>query len=86
MESRKETATLAATLYREKVQRARAQDPCEKLMDGFRMFESALAFTKAGVAAELQSNEESAIMKGVLDRFDKVRKVREAGLYRPVVE
>lgn len=86
METQAEIAALAEALYREKVQRAREQDPCEKLVDGFRMFESALEFTKAGVAATLKTNDESAIMQGLLNRFERIRKVREAGLYEPVVE
>jgi hypothetical protein len=86
VETTEDISALANALYREKVLRAREQDPCEKLVDGFRMFESALAFTRAGVAAELHTTDEAAITQGVLKRFERVRKVREAGLYELVAE
>jgi len=82
---KEQTTELADTLYRDKVLRARAQDSAEKLVQGFRLFESALDFTKAGVAAELDTTDEDVVMKGVLKRFERVRKVREAGLYRPPI-
>lgn len=42
MRPTEEVTALAEDLYREKVLRAREQDPCEKLVDGFRLFTSAL--------------------------------------------
>ncbi|WP_208300299.1 hypothetical protein [Prosthecobacter fusiformis] len=74
---------MADAIYRDRVLRARAEDPCEKLVDGFRLFEYALGITKMGVQAELNTMDEEAVMKGVQKRFDMVRKVREKGLYQP---
>ena len=75
----KQISELANTLYRDKVVRARRQDPAEKLVQGFRLFESALDFTKAGLAADLDATDESLVTEGVLKRFERVRNVREAG-------
>lgn len=86
MESQEDIDELARAIYREKVERARRQDPTEKLIDGLRMFESALALTKAGVAEEIGSNDEELVMEAVCERFARVRRARERGLYRPIEE
>tara|TARA_R110002096_G_scaffold4493_6_gene20807 strand:- start:17482 stop:17745 length:264 start_codon:yes stop_codon:yes gene_type:complete len=84
MEPQAEIDNLAAEIYRDKVLRAREQDPCEKFLDGFRLFESALAFTEAGVASELGTQDPNAIQLAVQARFDRVRMVRERGIYEPM--
>jgi hypothetical protein len=83
MQTQEEIDALAAAIYRDRVLRARAEDPCEKLMEGFRLFESSLTFMKLGVEAEIGSNDPEAVARGVQQRFDTVRKMREHGLYRP---
>ncbi len=82
METQEDINQLADAIYRDRVLRARAEDPCEKLMDGFRLFEYALNITKMGVQAELGTKDEDAVMAGVQRRFDLVRKMRESGLYQ----
>ncbi len=82
MQSQEEIDELAAAIYREKVLRAREEDPCEKFMDGFRLFESSLAFMKMGIEAETGSADPEVVMRGVQRRFDTVRKMREQGLYQ----
>lgn len=84
MEPQAEIDQLAADIYRDKVLRAREQDPCEKFLDGFRLFESALAFTEAGVASELGTQNRDEIQTAVQARFDRIRRVREWGIYEPV--
>jgi ADP-dependent phosphofructokinase/glucokinase len=84
MQTQEEIDQLADAIYRDKVLRARAEEPGQKLIDGIRLFESALAFTRAGVAAELRTSDEEAISKGVQRRFDIVRRMEEHGIYSPV--
>jgi hypothetical protein len=84
MEYQEEIDRLADAIFRDKVLRARAEDPAEKFLDGIRLFESALEFTRAGVAAELGTTDEAAIAEGVQRRFDRVRKLEEHGLYQPL--
>jgi len=84
METQSDIDHLADAIYRDKVLRARAEDPSEKFLDGFRLFDAALSFTKAGVAAELSTNDENAIMVGIQRCFDLVRRLNERGLYFPV--
>ena len=83
MRTLEETDALAAAIYRDRVLRAREEDPGEKFMDGFRLFEASLAFMKMGVEAELGTSDPEAVMRGVQQRFDTVRKMREHGLYQP---
>ena len=83
-ESQEQIDQLASEIYRDKVLRAREQDPCEKLLDGFRLFESALAFTEAGVASQLQTTDRKHIQAAVQERFDRIRAMREMGIYTPV--
>jgi hypothetical protein len=84
MQSQEEIDRLADAIYREKVLRARAADPAEKFLDGLRLFESALEFTRAGVAAELGTQDETAVAAGVLRRFQLIRRLEEHGLYHPL--
>jgi hypothetical protein len=84
MQSQQDIDQLAAAIYRDKVLRARAADPCEKLVDGIRLFEFALGMTKAGAADMLGSNDEAEVMQEVQRRFSLVRMREERGLYQPV--
>jgi len=84
METQEEIDALADEIYRDKVLRARAEDPAEKFLDGLRLFEEALKFTRAGVAMQLGTDDEEEIARGVQRRFDKIRKIEERDLYYPV--
>ena len=84
MHTQQDIDHLAAAIYRDKVLRARAADPCEKLVDGLRLFEFALGMTKAGAADMIGSDNEALVMQEVQRRFDLVRKREERGLYHPV--
>lgn len=83
METQEDINKLADAIYKERLLRARDQDPCEKLMDGFRLFEEALVFTKAGVADELGTTDEDLIMAEVERRFELVRQMEDRGFYQP---
>lgn len=83
METQEDIDRIAAAIYRDKVLRARAMTPEERLMESFRLFDEALVFTKAGVANELGTTDEAAIMKEVQRRFDVIRSIEERGHYLP---
>lgn len=84
METQEDIDQLAAAIYRDKVLRARAMTPDERLMEGFRLFDESMTFTKAGVAEELGTTDEAAIMTEVRRRFDIVHKMEDQGFYLPL--
>jgi hypothetical protein len=84
METQEDIDRLADAIYRDKVLRAREADSAEKFLDGLHLFELAMEFTRAGVAAELDTDDEKAIASGVQRRFDLCRRMEEHGLYQPV--
>jgi len=75
-------ARVADAIYRDKVGRARAQDPVQKLLDGFTLFESGLELTKLDVARTIGTSDETAVAAALQLRFERVRRMREAALYR----
>lgn len=75
-------ARVADAIYRDKVGRARAQHPVRKLLDGFALFESGLELTKLDVARTIGTSDETAVAAALQRRFDRVRRMREAALYR----
>ncbi|HBJ88306.1 MAG: hypothetical protein Q8M07_19725 [Prosthecobacter sp.] len=83
METQQDIDQLAAAIYRDKVLRSRAMTPDERLMESFRLFHEALTFTKAGVADELGTTDETVIMAEVQRRFEVVRTIEERGSYQP---
>jgi hypothetical protein len=75
---------LADAIYRDKVRRARSEDPVQKLLDGFELFERGLAITKLDVIRKLGTTDEIAVQEALRRRFERVRQVREADLYKPL--
>ncbi len=75
-------ARLADAIYSDKVQRARAQDPVQRLLDGFTLFEAGLELTKIDVARTLGTSDATAVNEALQRRFERVRRVRAAALYR----
>lgn len=75
-------ARVADAIYRDKVRRARAQDPVRKLLDGFSLFESGLELAKIDVARTIGSSDEAAVAEAIQRRFERVRQMRAATLYR----
>jgi hypothetical protein len=76
-------ADLPAAIYRDKVLRARAQEPRHKLLAGFTLFRRGLELTKLDVARRLGPSEAESLSQALDQRFARVRRAREAGLYRP---
>ena len=79
-----EIQRLADAIYRDKVRRARQEDPVQKLLDGFELFERGLEITRLDVIRKIGTSEETAVQEGLRQRFERVRHVREAGLYKPL--
>jgi len=73
------TQELIDDLFRERVLRARRTPPGEKLLDGFRLFEMALVFTRAGIRAENPGADDNRIEEllakriALLNRLEEIR-------------
>ncbi|MFN0125970.1 MAG: hypothetical protein ACKV19_04710 [Verrucomicrobiales bacterium] len=83
MELQQDLDLTADAIYRDKVLRARATDPVERLLDGFRLFDEALTFTKAGVMEQLGTSDETMVMAEVERRIERIRKLQDFGYYKP---
>lgn len=75
---------MADAIYRDKVLRARRENPIQKLMDGFELFTFGLEFTKADVIDKIGTTDEVAVQEALRRRFERVRQVRENGLFKPL--
>lgn len=84
METQQDIDTLAAAIYRDKVLRARAMKPEDRLVEGVRLFDEAMTFTKAGISAQLGTSGETTILREVVRRLEITRKITERGLYKPL--
>jgi len=73
---------LADAIYRDKVLRARREDPMQKLLDGFELFEKGLEITKLDVIRRIGTSEETLVQDALRQRFERVRQARESKLYK----
>lgn len=71
--------------YRDKIARARRQPPSDKLLAGLRLFEQGLELTRLDVARRLGTSEPRAVEAALRARVDRVRQVRDVGLYQRLV-
>lgn len=78
------SAPLVDSGYRDKVRRARVQPPVDKLLAGFRLFEQGLELTRLDVIRRLGTADPHEVEAALRARFERVRQVRSAGLYRSV--
>lgn len=83
METQADIDHLADAIYRDKVLRARAMKPEDRLVEGARLFDEAMTFTKAGIAAQLGTSDEAVIDCEFMRRLEITRKISERGLYKP---
>lgn len=67
------TKQLIDDLYREKVERARRMSPWEKLMAGPDLFDSACAWTKAGIRMQHPDADEERIRELLIERIELQR-------------
>jgi hypothetical protein len=82
METQAEIKRMAESIYRDKVLRARMEDPIQKLLDGFALFTAGVAMTRMNIIDRIAVSDEAAVQEGLRRRFERVRQIEEAGLYR----
>jgi len=73
------TQELADDIYRERVLRARATPPEQKLLDSFRLFEFGCRIMLDGVRNENPGADESQIQEIFARRFEIIRKLEQTG-------
>jgi hypothetical protein len=83
-DSQADITRLANVIYRDKVLRARQQDPVQKLLEGFALFRAGLELTKLDVMRTIGTTDEDAVAEALQHRFSRVRQTRNAGLYKPL--
>ena len=66
-------AALADALYREEVQRARAMQADEKLLEGPRLFDRACRLMADGVRHRHPELDERAVMAKVIQQLDRLK-------------
>ena len=84
IDTQSEIALLADAIYRDKVLRARRQDPVQKLLDGFDLFARGLELTRIDVARTIGTSDDAAVQEALGRRFERVRRARESGLYKTI--
>jgi hypothetical protein len=73
-----EFQTLADTLYRERVLRARHTPPEERILDGPRLFDYACSVTLAGLRSELPHASEAELWQALRRRLEIGRRLELA--------
>ena len=71
------TQELIDEIYREKVLRARAMSPEEKLLDGPRLFEMGCEISKSGIRAQYPDADEAEVLRILKDRLKLARRLEE---------
>jgi len=72
------TQELADAIYREKVLRARATPPEQKLFAGVELFTLACEVTKAGIRSQFPDADESRVGEILQQRLDLSRRLGES--------
>ena len=78
------TQTLIDSIYSERVKRAQAAVPADKLMDGFLLFEESRRWALAGIRAEFPEIDSAQAEQIFCDRLNLLRRRDEHGLYQPL--
>lgn len=81
MDEPNEFQPLMDEIFREKVLRARQQQPGEKFADGFALFEEALVWMRAGIRGQFPHFSDDAVEAELHRRIRRVRQVEEHGFY-----
>jgi hypothetical protein len=71
------TKELGDAIYREKVQRARATPPEEKVLDGPRLFDWAIEWMKAGIRMQYPDADEERVRALVWERLEIGRRLEQ---------
>lgn len=75
----KPTPELIDSLYRDRVLRARATPPEDKLMDGARLFDWACSITIAGIREQFPDANETRVLQILRDRLALRRRLEGSG-------
>jgi hypothetical protein len=78
------TKEMAQAMYRDRVLRARRTPMAEKLFDGADLFEDVCERMRAGIRGRFPEADESEVQAILLRQVDRLRKVEESRIYRPV--
>jgi hypothetical protein len=84
METQQEIDTLATEIYRDKVLRARAMKPEDRLIEGARLFDEAMTFTRAGIMAQLGTEDQDSVFDELVRRLELSRRISERGFFQPL--
>ena len=76
----------AEAIYIERVLRAQATPPDQKLVDGFRLFERSRGLMRDGVRHQFPDLSPEQVEAMVQERLDIVREIQDGDLYKPYEE
>ncbi len=76
----------AEAIYMERVLRAQATPPDQKLVDGFRLFDRSRGLMRDGVRHQFPDASPQQVEAIVQQRLDLVREMQDGNLYRPYQE
>jgi hypothetical protein len=76
----------AEAIYRERVLRARATSPDDKLVDGFRLFERACGLMRDGIRHQFPNAGPIQVEEILQRRLDIVRRMQDGDLYQPCLD
>ncbi len=76
----------AEAIYMERVLRAQATPPDQKLVDGFRLFDRSRGLMRDGVRHQFPDATPVQVEAIVQQRLDIVREMQDGDLYRPYQE
>ena len=80
------TPKLIDDIYRERVLRARATPPGEKLLAGPRLFDQACRIMANEIRVEFPDADERRVQEILFERLDRKRRLEERDLYRVLVD
>ena len=74
---------LQDSIYRDKILRARAMTPAERLAETFELSNDIFTWMHAGAMAQCHLTDDEAGWEEVTRRLAKLRRLHEHGLYHP---
>lgn len=77
-----EIPALSDAIYRDRVERARRQAPVDKFVESLSLYDEVIARQRAAIRWESPGSDEARIHQILLERMQRLRRAREAGLYQ----
>ncbi len=74
----------ADAIYRDRVRRARALTPVERLTDALEMLDEVWTTMRAGIRSQFPHADETEVHRIFQARLRRLRQVSDAGIFRPV--